>query len=357
MAEQHLPISDLDLILHVTSPLWEEMRGQNLFITGGTGFFGCWLVESFVHINRALDLRAHVTVLTRNPTGFAAKCPHLANDPAVTPLQGDVRDFEFPDGDFPFVIHAATEASAKQAAEEPLEMLTTILAGTESTLKFAAGHGTRKLLLTSSGAIYGPQPVHLSHTPEDYSGAPNSLDPASVYGEGKRASEQMCALYARATGMEIKVARCFAFLGPHLPLDAHFAIGNFIRNAMEGRPISVSGDGTAKRSYLYAADLAIWLWTMLFRSPSLQPFNVGSEHAVSIRELAESVAFTLRPGLPIEIAQKLLPGQAPAQYVPSTRRAQELLQLRQSVSLEDAIIRTAAWHGYTSSHTSQGDSR
>lgn len=353
MAEQHLALSDLDLILRETSPMWEEIRGRNLFITGGTGFFGCWLVESFVHINRALDLGAHVTVLTRNPTGFAAKCPHLADDAAVTLLQGDVRNFEFPEGDFRFVIHAATEASAKQAAEEPLEMLTTILTGTERTLKFAAGHGTRKLLLTSSGAIYGPQPADKTHTTEDYSGAPNPLDPVSVYGEGKRASEQMCALYASATGMDIKIARCFAFVGPHLQLDAHFAIGNFIRNAMEGSPIAVNGDGTAKRSYLYAADLAIWLWTMLFRAPSLQPFNVGSEDAVSIRELAEAVASILRPGLPVLIAKKPVAGQVLAQYVPSTRRAKEQLQLRQSVSLEDAILRTAAWHGYRFSSPQQ----
>ena len=158
--------------------LWESMRGQRLFITGGTGFFGCWLLESFCHINRALDLKASATVLTRNPTHFQAKAPHLAYDPFLELLAGDVRDFKFPEGKFSFVIHAATEASAKQAAEAPLEMLSTIVAGTERTLEFAASHGTVRFLLTSSGAVYGKQPSAITHVSEDYAGCPDPLDPA-----------------------------------------------------------------------------------------------------------------------------------------------------------------------------------
>jgi dTDP-glucose 4,6-dehydratase len=137
-----LPGTDLEHILRQTRTLWEPMRGKRIFITGGTGFFGCWLVESFCHINRELHLNASATVLTRNPRNFSTKAPHLAADPYVELLTGDVKDFTFPAGVFPFVIHAATEASARQAAEEPLEMLSTILAGTQRTLEFAATHGT-----------------------------------------------------------------------------------------------------------------------------------------------------------------------------------------------------------------------
>jgi dTDP-glucose 4,6-dehydratase len=132
---------DLELIRAATQELWEEMRGQRLFVTGGTGFFGCWLVESFCHVNRELGLGARATVLSRAPVKFAAKCPHLAGDPAITMLRGDVRDFDFPAGEFRYVIHAATEASLKQSQEQPLEMLSTILAGTERTLEFAAQCG------------------------------------------------------------------------------------------------------------------------------------------------------------------------------------------------------------------------
>jgi dTDP-glucose 4,6-dehydratase len=360
-----LSMADLDLVLAQTRELWEEMRGQRVFITGGTGFFGCWLVESFCHGNRALGLGARATVLTRDPAKFAAKAPHLASDPAITLQPGDVRSFEFPAGEFRFVIHAATEASAKQAAEEPLEMLSTILAGTERTLQFAAQCGARKFLLTSSGAVVGRQPPDLTHVPESYDGAPDPLNAASVYAEGKRASELMCTVFqnqinrqkaARADGMEFeaKIARCWAFCGPHLPLDAHFAIGNFIGDVLAGRPISIAGDGTPRRSYLYAADLAAWLWTILFRAPALVAINVGSARDVSILELAECVAATLVPTTEIRVAQPAVPGAQPARYVPSVERAEELLGLRQTVGLEESIRRTAAWHGYTAVERQRG---
>jgi nucleoside-diphosphate-sugar epimerase len=342
---QPIADSDLDLILHATHTLWEPMRGQRIFITGGTGFFGCWLVESFCHINRELRLNASANVLTRSPESFVAKAPHLAADPHVQLLKGDVRDFKFPDGVFPFVIHAATEASARQAAEAPLEMLSTILAGTERVLEFAATHGTRRFLLTSSGAVYGRQPAEITHLPESYPGAPDPLDPGSVYAEGKRAAELMCSLYQKKAGMECAIARCWAFCGPHLPLDAHFAIGNFIGNVLRKEPISIQGDGTPRRSYLYGADLAIWLWTMLFRAPSLTPINVGSGEDLSILGLARSVAQVLDPDAVIQVAGSPVPGAAPSRYVPSVSRAKQLLGLELTVSLEESIRRTAEWYG------------
>ena len=341
-------ISDLEWIMAHTRGLWSEMRGQRLFLTGGTGFFGCWLVESFLHANRVEKLEARATVLTRNPAAFAMKCPHLASDPALTLLAGDVRDFSFPGGEFRYVIHAATATTAGQAPETGLATLETIVQGTERTLQFAASHGTQKFLLTSSGAVYGEQPEAITHLTEGYAGGPNPLDRSAVYGEGKRVAELLCSLYAASGEMECKIARCFAFVGPHLPLDAHIAIGNFIRDAMRGDVIRVHGDGVPMRSYLYAADLTVWLWTMLFRAPALEPFNVGSDQAVSILELANAVAAALGSKAGVEAAQQASQGAPRRQYVPSIAKARQQLGLDCRVSLEDAICRTAAWHGYRS---------
>lgn len=350
MAAKPISAEDLEHILAETRGLWEEMRGQSVFLTGGTGFFGCWLVESFCYVNRALGLGARAMVLSRDPARFAAKCPHLAGDAAVTLLAGDVRDFAFPAGEFRYVIHAATEASAKQLAEEPWEMLTTILAGTERTLQFAEQCGAQKFLLTSSGAVYGRQPSEIVHLPESYAGAPDALDAGSAYAEGKRASELMCAVYQKTlarkgVAFEAKIARCWAFCGPHLALDAHFAIGNFIGDILARRPIAIGGDGTPRRSYLYGADLAIWLWTMLFRAPGLVAINVGSANDKSIREIAETVAATLHPAVAVKVAKQAESGAAVSRYVPSVDRAAHLLGLRETVSLEESIRRTAAWYG------------
>jgi len=337
---------DLDQILDCTRALWEEVRGQRIFITGGTGFFGCWLLESLLWANDQLRLGVSAVVLTRDPAAFERKATHLATHPAVRLEQGDVRDFQAPDGDFPYVIHAATEASVRQAREEPLQMLDTIIDGTRRVLDFARSHGTKKLLLTSSGAVYGAQPSGITHLAEDYAGGPDPANPLSVYGEGKRLAELLCALYASRHGMECKIARCFAFVGPRLPLDIHFAIGNFIRDATRGGPIQVNGDGTPYRSYLYAADLAVWLWTILFQGASCRPYNVGSEHDLSIADLAREVAQALDPAIPVRIACPPDPGQPPARYVPWTKRARQELGLSEHVPLPEAIRRTAAWYGY-----------
>jgi nucleoside-diphosphate-sugar epimerase len=331
MPAKPLPQQDLDLILKHTAPLWEEVRGQRIFLTGGTGFFGCWL-------------GAEVTILTRNPAAFAQKCPHLVSVPAVTLHTGDVRSFTFPDGEYRYVIHAATESWARQAEMAPLERLSTAIDGTERALESAATHGAQRFLLTSSGAVYGKQPGNITHVPETYTGAPDPLDPTSAYAEGKRVSELLCSVYQERTRLECKIARCWAFCGPHLPLDQHFAIGNFIGDALAGRPIQIQGDGTPRRSYLYTTDLVIWLWTILFQAPSLVPFNVGSARDLSILELAQVVAATLRPETQILVAQRADPDAAPARYVPSIDRAAKLLGLRETITLEDAIRRTAAWH-------------
>src|SRR6185437_551101 len=177
-----------------------------------------------------------------------------------------------------------------EAAERPMERLSTLVGGTRRMLELAKSGRAASFLYLSSGAVYGPQPAGMCQIPEDYQGGPDWLDPESAYAEGKRVGEQMCAISAREMATAFTIARCFAFAGPHLPLDKHFAIGNFVADALAGRNIAVRGDGTPMRSYLYGADLAIWLWTMLLGEAAhgARPrvYNVGSSDAISIRELA-----------------------------------------------------------------------
>ena len=338
---QHVLESDLDHVLDRTEGLWEELRNQRLFITGGTGFFGRWLLESFFRANDRFDLRASALVLTRDPDAFRRRMPRLAFYRALELLGGDVRRYEYPAGDFGYVIHAAAPSSSELNTRDPLAMLDILIEGTRRTLDFAVARGARKFLLTSSGAVYGKQPPELSHVPEEYRGGPDTMDAGSAYAEGKRVAELLCAICHRSHGLQTKIARCFAFAGPYLPLDAHFAFGNFIRDGLSGGPIRVAGDGTPFRSYLYAADLAIWLWTILFRGASCRPYNVGSEHAVSIADLAGSVAGTMPP--PVVIACTADPGRLPERYVPATRRAQTELDLSEAFDLEESIRRTADW--------------
>jgi dTDP-glucose 4,6-dehydratase len=336
--------ADLDHILEHTRDLWDELRGQRIFITGGTGFFGCWLLESFIWANEKLDLAAQAVVLTRDPDKFLKKAPHLASNPSVQFWQGDIRDFAFPPGQFTYLIHAATEASARLNDEEPLVMLDTITAGTRRVLDFAAQQPLKAFLFTSSGAVYGKQPPDLTHIPETYNGAPDPLDPRNAYAEGKRYAELLCSIYSRQYHVPVKIARCFAFVGPYLPLDIHYAIGNFIRDALNGGPIVVKGDGTPYRSYLYAADLAIWLWTILLRGLAGEAYNVGSAEDYSIKEIANRVALCFDPAPAIEIRTKPNKKKLPERYIPDVSKAKEQLGLTLYTPYKYAIQKTIDWY-------------
>jgi dTDP-glucose 4,6-dehydratase len=340
---ERLPQRDLDHVLGHTEGLWADLRDQSVFVTGGTGFVGTWLLESLLAANDSLGLRARAVVLTRDPKRFGDASPHLASHPSVRLLRGNQADFEFPEGRFPFVIHAATE-TAVDGVDQPLGAFASNVDGTRRVLEFARSHGARRFLFTSSGAVYGTQPPEITHIPEDYPGAPATSDAGSAYGQAKRASEFMSIMYGRMYGFEATIGRLFAFVGPLLPLDANYAVGNFIGDALRGGPIRIAGDGTPYRSYLYAADLAIWLWTILFRGKPAHPYNVGSPDHLTIEDLARTVARVVARGVELEIASKPKAGARPLRYVPCTERAENELGLRPWIAVDEGVRRTSEWH-------------
>lgn len=328
------PPADIQHILDYTP--WNNLRGMRLFLTGGTGFFGRWLLDSLTAANDRLGLEATAVVLTRDPTTFARTAPHLADRVDLGFHQGDVRTFDFPDGPFTHVLHAAADAGR---TGEPLDVLDTVVGGTRRALDFAAARGTKRFLLTSSGAVYGRQPPDLLHVPETFPGGPDPTDPRAVYGEGKRVAEAASCIIGRQHGFAAIIARCWAFIGPHLPLDGPFAIGNFLRDAVAGRPVRVAHNGTAVRSYMHAADLTVWLWTLLANGPPRLPVNVGSVEPVSVGELARRVAALA--GVGVEVAETPPPGEPAERYVPDVARAAGL-GLRMRIGLDDALARTFA---------------
>lgn len=333
---------DLDHIFTSVGGLWEGLRGKRLFITGGTGFFGSWLLESFIWANDKLGLGASAVVLTRNQDSFKKKIPHIASNPAIKFHAGDVRDFDFPEGQFTYIFHMATTSAVAtfNNLEDPLMKFDTIVGGTRRVLDFALKCHAQKFFLTSSGVVYGKHPLEMTHVHEDYCGTLDYFNPNFAVGGGKRVAEFLCAHYSSKYDIEMKIARCFSFIGPHLPLDIHYAVGNFIRDAISGGPIIVNGDGAPRRSYLYAADLMIWLWTILFNGKSCRVYNVGSEKEITIKGLANLVAQNFQNSIDVKISKFPVSNTLLDRYIPSTERARTELGLKQTIGLEEAIKRT-----------------
>jgi len=313
--------------------------GGRVLLTGGTGFLGRWLLRCLLALRHAGAANLSATVLSRDPGRLLSGCPEFAGCDGLDFIIGDVRTFSLPPPTrFDWVIHGATPTSARLDREAPGEMRSVVVDGTRRVLGLAGACGAGRLLYVSSGAVYGPQPTGVSHLPETFEGEPDT-----AYGEGKKQAEAMC-LEASAGRFECVIARPFAFVGPHLPLDAHFAVGNFIRDCLENRPVVIRGDGTPLRSYLYAAELAEWLLTILLRGRHGSAYNVGSEEAISIRNLAHLVRERAGTSNEIIVESTHDPDLPVQRYVPSTQRAQRELGLRQRISLSEAIDRTLSWH-------------
>ena len=306
-----------------------------ILLVGGTGFFG----KSLLSFLQSHDCKVtQVYLLSRSPEKIE-KYFHKNTFPFEIKYVGqDVLEPIKVHESVDYIIHAAAESSTSVGIENPMLMRDVVVEGTRNVLEYAHRHKVKRVLFISSGSVYGKQPNDLNHIPEDYTGAPNPLNPLNAYGCAKRQAENLCALYHHQYGVDYVIARCFAFIGPYLPQNAHFAIGNFIRDGINGGPIVVKGDGTTIRSYLYADDLAEWLWTILRKGKSGEAYNVGSDKAITIGDLAHIVSSCFEPNP--EVIIKTKQSGKVNRYVPDVEKVKTILGVSEKIALIDGIKRT-----------------
>jgi len=313
---------------------------SRILITGGTGFFGRSLLQRLA-LPVGDDLS--ITILSRRPEQFRKRHPDLASLADWT--TGDILDpSSLPRGaQFTHIIHGAADSTIGRSLK-PSERYEQIVSGTRNVLDLARDVGASRFLFISSGGVYGQQPKDQEKIREEGVGM---LDPSrteNTYSIAKRAAEELCWIYREAYGIQMVVARCFAFVGPDLPLDAHFAIGNFIRDALWREKITVAGDGNDVRSYLDQRDLAMWLFSMLEIGADGHAYNVGSDQPISILNLANLVRDLISPSKSVEICGAKGVGLLRSRYVPDISKARHELALDVTISLEDAILNMADAH-------------
>jgi dTDP-glucose 4,6-dehydratase len=317
----------------------------HLFVTGGTGFIGKALLRHWVDRPEALA-GWRFTLLSRHPELFRQTFGDLLAGLDVQLHRGDImHPASLPDdASITHVLHGATDSTIGPSLP-PLVRFDQIVQGTRNVLETARRLGVKRLLLISSGGAYGPPSPGMESIPETWNGMPDPLEPQNAYSLAKRQAEHLCALYHEAYGVESVIARGFAFVGEDLPVDAHFAIGNFLRDALRGDTVTVQGDGTPIRSYMDQRDLARWLTVMLLKGQAQRAYNVGSDHAVSIADVAHIIArHGAHPALPVNVLRAAPMGQAARRncYVPDLSRARTELGLDVEFGLEAAIEHTLA---------------
>ena len=326
----------------ISEPIAAFLNSSSLFITGGTGFFGRSLLRRISEVNVISPLRKYaVTVLSRNPEAFLSQFPEFSSENWLCLVHGNIlNSLEKVGGlgsNYSHVIHAAADSTV--GPQMPLfERYDQIVEGTRNVLDFAVNVGAKRFLLTSSGGVYGVQPPTMEKISEEYLGMPDPLSANNTYSVSKRMAEHLCSLYANKSRLEIVVARCFAFVGSDLPLDSHFAIGNFIGDVLKGLPILIKGDGSPLRSYLYQSDLADWLLTLVNQGSSGHAYNVGSDKAISILDLAHLVKSSLDSDVQIVVQNNQLADNVNRnRYIPNIDKIQQDLGMSITVPLSQAI--------------------
>jgi dTDP-glucose 4,6-dehydratase len=331
-------------LVNALAPHAADLCGRRILLTGATGFFGRWLLEALLALEDEAALGCRIFAQSRAPEAFARASPALAHHRAVQWLAAHpaaLQPTDIPGGRVDAVIHLVTEANAAVLTGHPTEARRTIVDTTRAALRVATVGGATRFLFTSSGSVYERAERPVVETDPLVPRPARTGTVHAIGGALKREAEDLCLGSAAAAGSSPVVARCFAFLGPHLPLDGKFAVGNFMADALHGRDITLTGDGRAVRSYLYASDLATWLLTLLLRAPAGGVYNVGSPEALPLREVAERIRALVAPSARVCITGAPTPGVD--YYVPDVRKAERELGLVATVPLDEAIRRTAAW--------------
>lgn len=298
-------------------------RERSLLVIGGSGFFGKSMLDAFRRGLLAPWGITRIMAAARQPEVLQEQHAELTG-PGVELVALDITTAtRLPDADI--IIHAANTSDARRYAADPQGEGAAILASVENFVRLAArGRRETRIVYTSSGAVYGAQPATLERIDEDHrpGDADELIDYKRDYAKAKLQAERAIFHLGSSHGISVAVARCFAFVGPYLPRDQHFAVGNFLADAIAGRTIRVRAAHPVIRSYLHADDLAEWLLAIADdASPSCPVYNVGSDEAVEIKDLAKQIGdlFGVRVDCPIAVPTPI------DRYVPSIARAADRL--------------------------------
>jgi nucleoside-diphosphate-sugar epimerase len=343
LSARSLLVPDLDLILATCAKELKKLRGEEVFFTGGTGFMGKWLLEAFYQINQTGGEPIKATILTRNPESFSREYPYLAGHVAFDLLKGDIQTITLPHTGYRWFIHLASEGVEENDLAGYEKCFSSIVHGTTNILHQAERCRNPRLLFTSTGAVYGKNPARTGKVDEDCLYAPDLREPMSVYGEGKRIAEYFCLRHGVAGNVIPIIARCFSFIGPYLAENSGQAAWSFLDAGLRNHKITIQGDGSPVRSFLYAADLTIWLIKLLVAGENGYIYNVGSESPVSILQFASEISSALPEPADVQILGRPNGGLGSNIYLPDTSKIREAINVDEYTPRDVAIKKTLAY--------------
>ena len=313
------------------------MKFSKALVTGGAGFLGSWLCDVFVR------MEGKVICLDDFSSGSIKNVEHLLKNENFNIMKGDVCSFDL-DEEVDYTLHLASLASPPLYQKFPVKTLSTNIIGTKKVLEFAKEQDVKAILFTSTSEVYGD--AQIIPTPENYWGYVNPFGPRSCYDEGKRAAEAYCYAFWIKYKLPIRIARIFNTYGPRLDVESTSQYGRvvvkFIWQALNGKPITVYGDGKQTRSFCYITDQIIGLLKLLLL-PNLdgEVINIGSDEEIKIIDLAKLILKLTNSTS--RISFEPLPPDDPRKRCPDLRKAKKLLDYEPKINLREGLRRIIDW--------------
>ena len=336
--------NDAEAVLTGRTEVLKPLANRHLFISGGTGFLGTWLLELIAILNAGYQFSTQVTVLSRSAPDFARRHKHLGGRKEYRFVEGDIRYLTELPRDTDFVLHAAALTDRRLFASNPTVVGEVNGVGTIRLLRAAnLLEHVKKVVLVSSGLVYGPQALSVERIDESSSSGFPCDTANAVYAESKRFAEAMASSFVSETKLPLVIVRPFAFVGPYQSLELPWAVTDFIRDSLAGRSIKIMGDGSTVRSLMYASDYAYWTLAALACGRERNAYNIGSPHPIDLLSLARMITqhFMPQPEILTKIGQA---GHETTRLVPCVDKARRELGVEITVSLPEAVQKAIAWH-------------
>ena len=302
-----------------------------LLITGGAGFIGSYLVEKF------LSAGEKVIVVDNLLTGAIENLSLFNDNPNFIFMNHDVQHHIDIEMELDYVLHLASAASPKAYTEHPINTLKAGSSGTINTLGLAKAKNA-KYLLTSTSEIYGNPKV--SPQSETYWGNVNPNGPRSMYDEAKRFSEAAVSSYNRIYNLNTRIVRLFNTYGPKMKIDDGRVVTNFIFQALNGKDITIYGNGDQTRSFCYIEDTLSGIIKAM-DSESSEIFNIGNPNEITVKKLAEIIIELTNSNSSLKFLE--LPEDDPMQRKPDISKAKEFLKWSPKIPLEEGLLKTIDW--------------
>jgi len=322
----------------------KPLANSHVFISGGTGFLGTWLLELIAALNTLHQFNTQVTVFSRFPQKFIERVPHLGRRKEFNFLEGDIRYLTELPRETDYVIHAAALTDRRLFASNPTMVGEVNAFGAIRILRAAnLLEHLKKLVLVSSGLVYGPQSLTVERIDEKYVSGMACDNANAIYAESKRFAEAMATSFVSESKLPLVTVRPFAFVGPYQSLELPWAVTDFIRDSLAGSELKIMGDGSTVRSLMYASDYAFWVLAALAQGKPRAAYNIGSPEPIDLLSLAKMIGqhFTPSPEILTRVGQS---GHETTRLVPNVDKARAELGVSVSVPLSEAIQKSIKWH-------------